>query len=466
MKPRSLIVLFFSFVLISILSLRGKPNFIFILADDCSYLDMEIYGGPAKTPNINQLAARGMTFSRCYQSAPMCSPTRHALYTGIHPVRNGAHPNHGRAYENIKSVAHYLTEAGYRVVLAGKRHIEPATVFPFEYLQEFADPIDEEVMPVNGWRYPNVFQTMKNSKNSKRPFCLFLCSNEPHGPYTKGDSGPYKNVKLSPQQLDLHRDSFINYLAEITYFDGQVGEIVRMTEQLGIRENTLTMVASEQGSSFPFGKWTCYEIGVASGLVASWPGVITENSSSNAIVEYIDILPTLLEASGQKISNLIEGVSFLPVLKGNKQKHKQYAFSIQTTLGVNGVDQAYGIRSVVDDEFRYVMNLFPDNEFSIPSSRRLHQETKNLGNQELKFSQRYLSRPEEELFNILNDPYCLNNLAKNPGLNQRKKLLSGVLEEWMVSQNDQGRATELEAESRQSGWMQKKRLLEKQNDNQ
>ena len=99
---------------------------------------MEIYGGPAKTPHINKIAARGMTFSRCYQSAPMCSPTRHALYTGLHPVRNGAHPNHGRAYENIKSVPHYLSEAGYRVVLAGKRHIEPAKVFPFEYLLELS----------------------------------------------------------------------------------------------------------------------------------------------------------------------------------------------------------------------------------------------------------------------------------------------------------------------------------------
>ena len=423
---------------------------------------MEIYGGPAKTPHINKIAARGMTFSRCYQSAPMCSPTRHALYTGLHPVRNGAHPNHGRAYENIKSVPHYLSEAGYRVVLAGKRHIEPAKVFPFEYLLEFADPIDEEIMPENGWRYPKIFEVMKNSKESKQPFCLFLCSNEPHEPYNKGDSGPYKKVKLSPQQLEFHRDSYIDYLAEITYFDEQVGEIVKMTHQLGVGENTLTMVASEQGSSFPFGKWTCYEIGVASGLVASWPGVIAENSASDAIVEYVDFLPTFLEASGQKATNTLDGVSFLPVLKGDKQFHKQYAYSMQTTVGVNGFEEPYGIRSVVDERFRYVLNLFPENEFSIPSSRRLHAETKRLGNQELEFSQRYLKRPKEELFDIKNDPYCLNNLAKNPGLAKRKKLLSQVLEEWMVVQNDHGRATELEAESRQSVWMQKKRMQKKQ----
>ncbi|MEC7628253.1 MAG: sulfatase-like hydrolase/transferase, partial [Verrucomicrobiota bacterium] len=160
-----------------------KPNFVFILADDCTYLDMEVYGGPSKTPHILQLAEEGMTFTRCYQSASMCSPTRHALYTGIHPIRNGAYPNHARAYENVRSVPHFLSRENYRVVLAGKRHVEPESVFPFEYLDEFADPSDREVRKVNGWRYPKVLQVMRDSVSANRPFCLFLCSNEPHGPY-------------------------------------------------------------------------------------------------------------------------------------------------------------------------------------------------------------------------------------------------------------------------------------------
>ena len=81
-------------------ALSAPPNFIFILADDCSYRDLELYGGPAKTPNIKRLAEQGLTFRRCYQAAPMCSPTRHALYTGLYPVRSGAYPNHAKAYEN------------------------------------------------------------------------------------------------------------------------------------------------------------------------------------------------------------------------------------------------------------------------------------------------------------------------------------------------------------------------------
>lgn len=439
------------------LAAENPPNIVFVLADDCSYRDMALYGGPAKTPFINRLAKEGMVFDRCYQAAPMCSPTRHSLYTGLYPVKNGAHPNHARAYENIKSIPHYLSVVGYRVALAGKTHIEPKSIFPFEYLKEFADPPEVEVPLINGWRYPDVFQLMKESAQAEQPFCLFLCSNEPHGPYTKGDHKPYQDAKLSPQQLEMHRDSYANYLAEITYFDGQVGEILNMLEKLEIRRNTIVFVASEQGSSFPFGKWTCYEIGVASGLVVSWPGQIKAGAKSKAIVEYVDVVPTMIELAGGQTKSSLDGKSFLGVLKGAQDKHKTHAFSIQTTLGVNGVKEAYGIRSVVNERFRYVLNLFPENEFSIPTSRRLVEETAQSGEKERQFARRFLKRPKEELFDVLKDPYCERNLASDPTFQKEKATLASKLLDWMTEQNDQGRATELSAHERQSEWATRKR---------
>ena len=144
--------LLLSFALCPIFAQQLSPNVLFFLADDCSYRDLELYGGAAETPHLNALAKKGMVFNRCYQSAPMCSPTRHSLYTGLHPVRSGAYPNHARAYENVLSIPHYLQDKGYRVALAGKTHIAPQQVFPFEYITEFADPPDREVEPVNGWR--------------------------------------------------------------------------------------------------------------------------------------------------------------------------------------------------------------------------------------------------------------------------------------------------------------------------
>ncbi|MGI9466534.1 MAG: sulfatase family protein [Rubripirellula sp.] len=438
-----------------------SPNFIFILADDCSYRDLELYGGPAKTPHINRIAKSGLTFQRCYQAAPMCSPTRHALYTGLYPVRSGAYPNHAKAYENVKSIPHYLSEAGYRVGLAGKTHIAPLSVFPFEYLKEFADPPDLEVPVVDGWRYHDVLQFMQEAAQRKQPFCLFLCSNEPHAPYSKGDPKPYRDAKLSPQQFAYQRGEYARYLAEITYFDGQVGEIAAMVKHLGLNEETCVVVATEQGSGFPFGKWTCYEIGVASGLVVSWPGVVKQDTQTDAMVEYTDVLPTFLDAAGLAIPEVLDGRSFLGLLQGKTNKHSDYAFSLQTTRGVNGYLDPYGIRTVVGKQYRYIRNLFPENEFSIPVSRSVHEATREMDEDARARAQRYMKRPEEELYDVIADPYCQNNLAGKADLNDQKQQLSNELERWMRQQGDTGRQVELDAHGRQADWYKPRRAATK-----
>ncbi|MFP6659352.1 MAG: sulfatase-like hydrolase/transferase, partial [Pirellulales bacterium] len=72
----------------SVLGAAERPNFVFIIADDCTFRDLGCYGGQAATPNIDRLATEGMKFMRCFQAAPMCSPTRHNIYTGLYPVKS------------------------------------------------------------------------------------------------------------------------------------------------------------------------------------------------------------------------------------------------------------------------------------------------------------------------------------------------------------------------------------------
>jgi N-sulfoglucosamine sulfohydrolase len=83
-----------------------RPNVLLIIADDCTARDLGVYGGQTKTPHLERLAGEGMTFTRCFQAAPMCSPTRHCLYTGLYPVKSGAYPNHTMAYPWVKSITH------------------------------------------------------------------------------------------------------------------------------------------------------------------------------------------------------------------------------------------------------------------------------------------------------------------------------------------------------------------------
>src|SRR5262245_13884694 len=102
---------------------RPRPSFLIVLADDCTRDDLALHGGPARTPNLERLAAEGMRFTHCFQAAPMCSPTRHCLYTGLYPVKSGAYPNSALAYEWVRSIAHHLQAAGYLTHLSGKSHV-------------------------------------------------------------------------------------------------------------------------------------------------------------------------------------------------------------------------------------------------------------------------------------------------------------------------------------------------------
>lgn len=451
---------FFAFVFSASLFAAEKPNIVFIIADDCTYLDMEVYGGQAKTPRLNALAKEGMQFSRCFQTAPMCSPTRHNIYTGIYPVKSGAWPNHTCVYDGTKSIAHYLKDAGYRAALSGKTHIAPKASFPFEYTGEFknADPAKENP-------YPQLKKMIEESKASGKPFSIMACSNEPHTPYDKGDASAYppESLKLPPSWVDTPktRDAYSKYLAEITYYDAQCGALLDLLEEQGVAENTLVIAVSEQGSGFPFAKWTCFELGLASGMIARWPGKIEPGSKSAALVEYVDLAPTFLAAAGEAIPDTMDGKSFLPILKGGAQEHKKYTYGLHTTQGIINGPKNFGIRSCATKTHRYIRNLNPDVKFTNAITREGGDkiafwntwiEKAEAGDEfAIKMTKKYSFRPVEELYDVVNDPHCLNNLIDDPKLADLKNELGTELDSWMESQGDKGAETEAIANTRKAG---------------
>lgn len=446
---------------VSVATADDRPNLVFMIADDCTYLDLEVYGGQAKTPNLNRLAGEGMQFSRCFQTAPMCSPTRHNIYTGIYPVKSGAWPNHTCVYPGTKSIAHYLQDAGYRVALSGKTHISPKSSFPFEYSDDF-----KTANPVAASPYPALDTLIAESKSDGNPFCLFACSNEPHSPYTKGDPFAYppESLNLPPSWVDTPetRKNYSNYLAEITYFDAQCGALLNLLDKHDASSNTLVMVVSEQGSAFPFAKWTCFELGLASGMIARWPGKIAAGSKSDALVEYCDVTPTFLAAAGLATPNTMDGKSFLPVLRGEHTEHKQYTFGLHTTRGIINGSDAFGIRSVGTKTHRYIRNLNPGVKFTNAVTREGGDKANfwtswvvkaQGGDRHAKnMTQKYSFRPDEELYDVVNDPHCLTNLAADPAMAELKRELASRLDEWMVSQGDEGAATEAIAHTRKAGY--------------
>ena len=427
----------------------GKPNFLVIIADDCTFNDLPLYGGQnAKTPNIDALAKQGLTFNRAYLSEAMCQPCRSELYSGMFPLRNGSAWNHSASRPDITTMPHHLRKLGYRVGLAGKTHVKPEKAFPFKSVGGF-DPNCVRTPTQNH----DIAQSKQFMQEGEKPFCLVIALVEPHVPWVMGDPSQYPEdqLKLPPHIADtaVTRNAFSRYLAEITYMDGQVGEILQALEETGKADDTMVLFTSEQGAQFPGCKWTNWDLGLHTALIARWPGKTPTNKRTDAIVQYADVLPTLVDIAGGKPANHnYDGTSFQEVLKGKTHAHREYAYGIH-----NNVPEGppYPIRTITNGEFRYIRNLRPDEIYiekhlmGIQGDGRLNNpywSTWVFNSQQdartYELVKRYTLRPAEEFYHTAKDPFEKNNLAGNIGLGRLKHQLSEELDRWMASQGDPG----------------------------
>ncbi|WP_082911348.1 sulfatase family protein [Pedobacter psychrophilus] len=427
------------------LSAQQKPNIVYMMADDCSSWDLGAYGSKdAITPTIDGLAKQGMMFTKCYQSSPMCSPTRQNILTGLSPFRSGAYPNHTNVNRNVNSIAQYLKPLGYRVALSGKQHYGPSENFPLEYLGKAKG---KDLDP----NFNNVDIFLKEASTQKQPFCLFVMSNQPHSPWNQGDTTLLDKNKLTlpPFYADLPRtrSDFKAYLTEINYMDRQVKQALDLLEKYRLSDNTIFVFASEQGNSFPFAKWTCYNVGLKSALIVRWPGKVKPNTVSNALVEYSDITPTFIDIAGGKAIDSLDGKSIVPVLTGKTTEHKKYSYGQMTTRGVIGGSDYFPIRSVSNGKYRYIINLTPDVQFhnAVDNSAFFREWIKDAQkNPKTKaLVDKYIYRPKEELFDDEKDPYNQFNLINDSKLQTVKSDLKKQLKLWMEKTGDNGIKTEL-----------------------
>jgi len=430
----------------------GRPNFLIIMADDCTFNELPLYGGKnANTPNIDRLAKRGLTFNQAYLASSMCQPCRAELFTGQYPLSNGCSWNHSASRPSTKSLPHLLRPLGYRVGIAGKVHVRPAAVFPFDKVAGFDPSCVRD--PTRAHELSSV-RNYISAKEHEDPFCLVIALVEPHIPWVMGDASQYppKKLKLPPNIADtpLTRQHFSDYLAEITYMDGQVGQILDALVQSGAADDTVVLFTSEQGSQFPGCKWTNWNTGLHTALIASWPGRIAEGKRTDALVQYADIAPTLVALAGGKASPAFDGASFAAVLHGEADSHREFAYGMHNNLPEG---PRYPIRSVTDGKSRYIRNLLPGElyiEKHLMGGGRLNNPYWStwVGADPIKQREvyervkRYMLRPAEQLYQTAEDPYELNNVADIAEHSATKAKLSAALDAWMRSQDDPGAAVD------------------------
>jgi len=423
------------------LAAQQRPNIVVILADDLASHELSCYGGKnVQTPNIDRLAREGIRFTNCFTSTSMSAPVRTALYTGLYPVRNGTYKNHQPSRPDIESITKYLPDNGYQVWRTGKSHTNPRSVYTFDEIPGF------EVDCTNETAFYFTDSIEQRIRQAHNPFCLFVCSTNPHAPWTMGDPSVFDPEKLilPPHLPDSKefREIYRTYLAEIKQLDDEVGAIWALLEQTGQLDNTLLMFLGEQGPQFPGGKWTCWDYGVHSAMIARYPSKIKRGSVSDILVQYEDVLPTFIDFIGGQAVSSLDGKSFLPALFGKKEECRPWVYGIHNNVPEGS---AYPIRSIRDKRYHLIVNLTPEAEY-------LEKHVMNskvwscwmYGDAHaIAMANRYLHRPAVEFYDTKNDPWQLNNMASDPRYTKKIAEMRSALDQWMNEQGDRGIAMDV-----------------------
>lgn len=422
-----------------------RPDIVIFLADDMSVKDSSAYGNKEiPGPNMAALAKEGLTFDLAYATSPTCAPSRAALLTGCYNRRNGVMFNQQKARPDIKKWPVYFQSLGYEVVAIGKvSHYGHVTTYGFDYAAFYNYHQDICVEKAVEWLA---------ARKSQKPLCLIVGTNFPHVPW------PKKGI-LSPDTLTLPariadtpetREARTHYCAAVNRADSDLG-MVREAVRKYLPVDTLFVFSADQGAQWPFAKWSLYEAGLHVPLIAVWPGHITPGRHTQAMVSWLDIMPTLLEAAGadpQLAAPDIDGRSFMGVLTGATTEHRDRIFASHSG---DGNINFYPSRSVRLGSWKYIRNLDSKLEFHThidlrPADTRYFPSWVQHARTDPTIAalvQQYLHRPPEELFDLSTDPDELKNLAADPTHAPDLARCRAALDEWMKANHDEGITTDI-----------------------
>ena len=393
------------------------PNIVFYLSDDQDLLDYGVYGNPnVQTSNADLLASEGMKFSNFYTGQAICAPSRSQIFTGMYPVKNGCMANHIGVKPDIKSIASLLKDSGYEVVLAGKSHVKPNKVFDWTY---YFPKVNNRHLPLE--------QIEDYLKNVNKPFCLIIASDYPHGPYPQTSNYSKADIFKLPYDPSYIGNHKPGYYQNIQDDNDQLGQVLNMVDNYGLRENTMFIYASDHGLS---GKWSLKEQGLRVPFIIRWPGKIKPNTTSETLLTLVDVLPTMLEVSNTEIPSEIDGKSFLETLNGSKMKIHDYIFGVSTRQNIREC-KIFPSRMIRGNRYKLIRNF---NSVEVVDS--------NLGdnpviNEFAKIgAESFPNVPYEELYDLEKDPFQKVNLINNPKYKKIRNRLSVALENWMKSQED------------------------------
>lgn len=409
------------------------PNLVVFISDDLGLFDTSVYGSADSiTPTMDRLAATGMTFHNAYVASPSCCPNRFSLLTGLMPARHGAHPNHSQVKEGTKFLFPLLKRLGYQIATFGKV-AHGRRDFPGA---DFNSPRPTDMSE-------NVIEWFKSAEIDG-PVCLTVGDRRPHVSWIKEATYDPDAITLPSYFIDTPetREHFARYLTDITGMDAEMGRIYKIAQEK-FGDNFLFLFTSDHGGQWPRGKWNLYDLGTRIPLIVTWPGHVAEGVQTDAMVSWVDIVPTLIDAAGGDVPWDIDGRSFLGVLSGKSSSHRDKIFTTHTGDGMMNI---FPIRSVRIGNYKYIHNLRP-GAYHTNHSDRLRKdgagafwdswdEAAKTDSRAASIVKGYYTRPEFEFFDLEQDPLELNNLADDPEYAAKRDELRAELAGWTKAQGD------------------------------
>ncbi|HET9448538.1 MAG TPA: sulfatase [Steroidobacteraceae bacterium] len=409
-------------------------NVVLIISDDQGR-DLAVYGNPVlRTPNLDRLAASGTLFTNAFATVSSCSPSRSVIYTGLYSHSNGmyglAHDVHNQHLApSVRTLPQLLSAAGYRTALVGKKHILPDDALPF----------DEELAPEQPGNRDVAFMAAEArkfiAKGGERPFLLIVGYSDPHRAaenfgntrawpaVARQTYDPAKVVVPAhlPDLPEVRRD-LADYYESISRLDSGVGLLLDALRETKQGDDTLVIYMSDNGRPFPGAKTTLYDDGIHLPLIVASPEQAKRGVRNEAMVSWVDILPTILEwarvtpPSTQRLA----GRSMLPILEQANPPGWDRVFA---SHGFHEIQQYYPMRALRTREYKYIVNLAAPLEFPIagdiassPTWRVIAaRPSVGLG---VRSFDAFLRRPAEELYDLRKDRAETRNLANDPAHRQ------------------------------------------------
>ncbi len=434
---------------------QEQPNIILFTADDLGWISLGCYGATEDvTPNLDQFAREGMQFNHGFVNAAISAPSRRIMCTGMYGHNSGAmgflevDPK-----RNAPILMDILKDNGYTTGILGKvGHSSPTHDYAWDFSYDYGD-LGRGRNPQLYAQYTEEF--IKKAKKDGEPFYMMINSHDPHRPFhNPEDPNALRGNAVEPSRLftpeEIDVPGFVPDTKEVRlelshYFnstrrlDDTFGEVMKVIEKLGCKENTIIVFISDNGVAIPFAKANTYYASNRTPFLVRWPAKIKPQSVNNVdFVSEVDLLATFLDVAGIDVPEKTNGKSFKPALMGKVGKHH--------TCSYHQIDKKIGgaptpMRSVITSDYCYIFNAFHDGKriYKNNNEGETMKSMEALAEADPTMQARvelYRKRVPEELYDMRKDPNGLNNLIGSAKHKKALEEMQALMREKMVANND------------------------------